>query len=112
MLPQAFTERMKKMLGEEFSEFLESCEGTKSQALRLNPLKGEGRRFLELSPFSLSPVPWEETGFYFEEEDRPGRHPYHEAGVYYIQEASAMAPAVFLEAQPGERILDLCAAPG
>ena len=57
MLPQAFTERMKKMLGEEFSEFLESCEGTKSQALRLNPLKGEGRRFLELSPFSLSPVP-------------------------------------------------------
>ena len=112
MLPQAFTERMKKMLGEEFSEFLESCEGTKSQALRLNPLKGEGRRFLELSPFSLSPVPWEENGFYFEEEDRPGRHPYHEAGVYYIQEASAMAPAVFLEAQPGERILDLCAAPG
>ena len=80
---------------------MKAARGTKSQALRLNPLKGEGRRFLELSPFSLSPVPWEENGFYFEEEDRPGRHPYHEAGVYYIQEASAMAPAVFLEAQPG-----------
>ena len=112
MLPLAFVERMKKMLGEEFPSFLASYEETKSQALRLNPLKGEGRRFLELSPFSLSPVPWEENGFYFEEADRPGKHPYHEAGVYYIQEASAMVPAMLLDAQPGERILDLCAAPG
>ena len=112
MLPLAFVERMKKMLGEEFPSFLASYEETKSQALRLNPLKGEGRCLLELSPFSLSPVPWEENGFYFEEADRPGKHPYHEAGVYYIQEASAMVPAMLLDAQPGERILDLCAAPG
>ena len=55
MLPLAFVERMKKMLGEEFPSFLASYEETKSQALRLNPLKGEGRRFLELSPFSLVP---------------------------------------------------------
>lgn len=112
MLPQAFTERMQKLLGEEYPSFLTSYEETKSQALRLNPLKGEGRRFLELSPFSLSPVPWEENGFYYGESDRPGKHPWHEAGVYYIQEASAMAPAALLDARPGERILDLCAAPG
>lgn len=59
----------------------------------------------------MEPVPWEENGFYYTQ-DGPGRHPYHEAGVYYIQEPSAMAPAVFLGVQPGERVLDLCAAPG
>lgn len=124
MLPAVFTDRMKKMLGEEYEEFLQSYEENrtpdcsavqltgKSQALRFNPLKGDSGRFLELSPFSLKPVPWEENGYYYEESDRPGKHPFHEAGVYYIQEASAMAPAAFLKAKPGERILDLCAAPG
>lgn len=112
MLPQAFTERMKDMLEGEYDDFIKSYEETKKQALRLNPLKGESGRFLELCPFSLSHIPWVEEGYYFEESDRPGKHPYHEAGVYYIQEASAMVPVTFLEAKPGERILDLCAAPG
>ena len=57
-------------------------------------------------------MPWEANGFYYEKEDQPGKHPYHEAGVYYIQEPSAMAPAAYLDAQPGEKVLDLCAAPG
>lgn len=112
MLPQAFTDRMKDMLGKEYEDFINSYDETKKQALRLNPLKGEGGRFLELCPFSLSKVIWTEEGFYFEDTDRPGKHPYHEAGVYYIQEASAMVPVTFLEAKPGEKILDLCAAPG
>lgn len=112
MLPQAFTDRMKDMLGEEYTDFLQSYEETKNQALRLNPLKGDSGRFLELSLFTLTPVPWNENGYYYEEMDRPGRSPYHEAGVYYIQEASAMAPAFFLNAAPGEKILDLCASPG
>lgn len=124
MLPKAFTDRMKEMLGEEYGEFLQSygenrtlsCPAGqftgKNHALRLNPLKGDSGRFLELTPFSLTPVPWEENGYYYEETDKPGRHPYHEAGVYYIQEASAMAPAAYLGAGPGEKILDLCAAPG
>ena len=60
----------------------------------------------------LRPVPWEPDGFFYPEKLRPGRHPRHEAGMYYIQEASAMAPAVLCGARPGERILDLCAAPG
>lgn len=60
----------------------------------------------------LGPVPWEPDGFYYPEDLRPGKLPWHEAGMYYIQEASAMAPAVLVGAKPGERVLDLCAAPG
>ena len=60
----------------------------------------------------LSRVPWAEDGYYYEAPDQPGKHPFHEAGVYYIQEPSAMAPAGLLDVRPGERILDLCAAPG
>lgn len=66
----------------------------------------------EKASFHLTKVPWEADGFYYESTDQPGRHPYHAAGLYYIQEPSAMAPAPLLQAQPWDRILDLCAAPG
>ena len=112
MLPQAFTERMQEMLKDEYPLFLQSFDQKKYQSLRFNPLKGSREDFLKKNPFSLSPVEWEENGFYYSENDQPGKHPYHEAGVYYIQEASAMAPAGCLEAAPGEQVLDLCAAPG
>ena len=112
MLPQAFTDRMKQMLQDEYSDFVKSYEETKNQALRLNPLKGDGGRFLELCPFHLSPVLWNKDGYYYDEQDKPGKHPYHEAGAYYIQEASAMAPVTYMEVRPGEKILDLCASPG
>lgn len=112
MLPIAFEERMKEMLGEEYPAFLESYEKERYQALRLNPLKVDKKAFLEKSPFLLTPVPWEENGFYYTAADSPGRHPYHEAGVYYIQEPSAMAPVPFLQVKPGEKVLDLCGAPG
>lgn len=112
MLPQAFTQRMQEMLGEEYPDFLQSYEEDKKQSLRFNPLKGEKSRFLELAPFSLTEVLWEENGYYYEDTDRPGKHPYHEAGVYYIQEASAMLPVTLLDVKPGQRVLDLCAAPG
>lgn len=112
MLPQDFLDRMKQMLGGEYPAFVESYEKEKYQALRVNALKADWKRFQEESPFSLEPVPWEKHGFYYGKEDAPGKHPYHEAGVYYIQEPSAMAPAAYLEAEPGERVLDLCAAPG
>ncbi len=62
--------------------------------------------------YHLAPVPWCPTGFYYDPETRPGLHPYHAAGAYYLQEPSAMAPAELLDPQPGERVLDLCAAPG
>lgn len=140
MLPEKFLERMQNMLGEEYPAFLESLSGKRYRALRLNPLKTRIQEGKEKLPFTLSPVPWTKNGFYYEEEEQPGKHPYHEAGLYYIQEPSAMAPVpclmeerasaaaiperqeehVSAAAMPEqreepalpERVLDLCAAPG
>ena len=112
MLPKEFLDRMQGLLGEEFSAFESSFESEPYKALRINTEKISIEDFLRISPFILRRVPWVETGFYYEEREQPGRHPFHEAGLYYIQEPSAMAPAVFMEVKPGERILDLCAAPG
>lgn len=112
MFPIEFAERMQKMLGAEYEEFLASYDKQKSQALRVNTLKGSMEKFRQSAPFSLRPVLWETNGFYYEDGERPGKHPYHEAGVYYIQEASAQIPAAYLGVRPGEKVLDLCAAPG
>ena len=108
MLPQAFLDRMQQQLEEEYPAFLESLERPRAVALRFNPLKGE----IPEVPFVGQPVPWEPMGFYYDPQSRPGLHPYHEAGVYYLQEASAMAPVQLLDPQPGEKVCDLCAAPG
>ncbi len=112
MLPQEFVGRMKEMLGEEYEAFENSYEQGKYQSLRINPLKAGKNEFLEKQPFTLDIVPWCENGYYYSTDDTPGKHPYHEAGVYYIQEPSAMAPVEYLDVKPGERVLDLCAAPG
>ncbi len=113
-LPQDFMIRMQEMLGDEYDAFLQSYENTNYQALRVNRLKGTVEDFFSTSFLSneLTPVTWTCDGFYYPQTTRPGKHPYHEAGVYYIQEPSAMMPAALLNPQPGERILDLCAAPG
>ena len=108
MIPEEFLNRMKEQLGEEYPAFLESLERPRAVALRFNPLKGEAPAL----PFVQKPVEWEPAGYYYDPAARPGLHPYHEAGVYYLQEASAMAPVVLLDPRPGERICDLCAAPG
>ena len=108
MLPELFLKRMEMQLGPEYPEYLASLERPRAVALRFNPQKGKAPEL----PFVTAPVPWEPLGCYYEPTARPGLHPYHDAGVYYLQEASAMAPAVLLNPQPGERILDLCAAPG
>ena len=108
MLPQAFLERMEKQLGAQYPAYIESLERPRAVALRYNPLKGEAVQL----PFVQENVPWEPMGYYYDPDSRPGLHPYHEAGVYYLQEASAMAPVALLDPQPGERICDLCAAPG
>lgn len=108
MLPEEFLRRMEKMLGSEYPDFLQSYGRPRAAALRFAP--GRGQR-PEL-PFLLGPVPWEPEGVYCDPEARPGLHPCHEAGVFYLQEASAMAPCTLLDPQPGELVLDLCAAPG
>ena len=108
MLPEAFLKRIEQQLGQEYPAFLQSLERPRAVALRFNPLKGG----LPKLPFVGKPVPWEPMGYYYDPESRPGLHPYHEAGVYYLQEASAMAPVVLLDPQPGQWVCDLCAAPG
>jgi NOL1/NOP2/sun family putative RNA methylase len=116
MIPEAFLQRMQEQLGEEYPAFLESIDGPRHQALRLNTLKkmesGESMKEALTALFHMEKVPWASEGYYFDGEAHPGKHPYHEAGLYYIQEPSAMAPVGFLNVTPGERVLDLCAAPG
>ena len=107
MLPLEFERKMRGLLGAEFDDYLASLERPRAVGLRRSPLRPQP----EL-PFPLEPVPWCPDGFYYDPAQRPGLHPWHDAGVYYLQEASAMAPAVLLDPRPGERVLDLCAAPG
>ena len=109
-LPEGFTQRMKQMLGDEYERFLESYDGEWQGALRANTLKISAEDLAEKADFLAERVPWTGDGYYYG--GRPGKHPWHEAGLYYMQEASAMAPAALSGAHPGERILDLCAAPG
>ena len=112
-LPQVFTERMKGLLSpEEYTAFIESYEKERTQGLRINLLKTEKGRELAAGQFQLEQIPWVPNGYYYQGSQKPGKHPYHEAGLYYIQEPSAMAVAELSAPKPGEWVLDLCAAPG
>lgn len=128
-LPIDFEKKMKVLLGEEYESFIEGYENDKYQALRLNPLKKTTRSASDVfdklvaasdkdtdmngvASGEICSVPWEENGYYYDGALRPGKHAYHEAGVYYIQEPSAMSAAALLAPKPGMKVLDLCAAPG
>jgi NOL1/NOP2/sun family putative RNA methylase len=113
-LPPAFLERMQRLLGEEYAAFLESYQQPTCAGLRVNTLKITPGAFQTISPFPLSPVPWCPSGFTidYKQQPPPGKHPLHAAGVYYLQEPSAMAAAELLRPHPGERVLDMAAAPG
>lgn len=113
-LPVEFTDRMKKLLGDEYNDFEYCYDNDNYQGLRINSLKvGEEdyKRIRAMFGCETS-VEWEENGFYYEPDTRPGKHPFHEMGLYYIQEPSAMSAAAILKPEPGARVLDLCAAPG
>ena len=111
-LPLPFLERMKEMLGDDYDAFLESYENPRTYGLRVNTAKLSCQDFQELSPFPIRPIPWISTGYFYDEESRPARCPYYQAGLYYLQEPSAMTPASRLAIEPGDFVLDLCAAPG
>ena len=113
MIPESFKIKMQQMLGpDEFNIFLDSYSHPSTHALRINPLKTDGQLLKKAFEGYLSPIPWSPFGFYYEDGISPGKHPYHEAGAYYIQEPSAMAPAEYLDIKPDDIVLDLCAAPG
>ena len=111
-LPEEFASRMEEMLGEEYDAFLESYQLPRSYGLRVNTGKITGEALREQAPFALRQIPWVKEGYFYGEGDSPARHPYYAAGLYYLQEPSAMTPASRLPVEPGERVLDLCAAPG
>lgn len=115
-LPVDFENRMKLLLGDSFSEFEKSYETDRHRGLRANLLKqsvsGEDAVHYVERVSKCEPIPWTDCGFYYDEDSHPGKHPLHEAGVYYIQEPSAMTPGMLIGAKPGECVLDLCAAPG
>ena len=111
-MPEAFLERMKRMLGEEYDSWLKAYGKDPVQGIRINPAKVSPEEWERISPWGLRPVLWNRDGFYCEEGSRPAKDVYYYAGLYYVQEPSAMAPAAVLGAEPGQRVLDLCAAPG
>jgi len=109
-LPIEFKQEITKMLGDEAPAFFASMEEKASLALRVNPARPTARQAAE--GFIDASVPWEANGYYIREGARPGAGIAHAAGAFYLQEASAMVSAAILKPIPGERILDLCAAPG
>ena len=112
VLPKAFLERMQTQLGTEFPAFIAALEGPRSNAIRVNTLKITPVKLEALLNLTLEPVPWSASGFYVSHTDQLGSHALHHAGAFYMQEASAQVVPISLEPQPGERVLDLCAAPG
>ncbi|MBR3349020.1 MAG: RsmB/NOP family class I SAM-dependent RNA methyltransferase [Solobacterium sp.] len=111
-LPEKYLAEMKELLGEETDAYLSAMEEDAFTCIRINTLKISVEEFEKISPFALTPVPWCEEGFYVPKDCRPGLHPYYYAGLYYIQEPSAMTPAAVLPVEKGDLVLDACAAPG
>ncbi len=116
-LPVEFLEKMRSLFFDtynmyEYDLFLESFKKNRYCGLRVNTLKVDLDEFLKITPFKLKQIPWTCDGFYYDESIFPGKHPHYNAGLYYIQEPSAMFPANVLLPNPDEKVLDLCAAPG
>lgn len=110
MLKIEFINEIREMLGDETPAFLRSLDEKPTLALRVNPLRPGAME--AAAEFIGDRVPWAENGFYIKDGARPGAAFQHDLGAFYLQEASAMVSASVLNAQPGEKILDLCAAPG
>ncbi|MDO4268206.1 MAG: RsmB/NOP family class I SAM-dependent RNA methyltransferase [Eubacteriales bacterium] len=111
-LPETFLSNMRDLLGADYELWLASFQEPPCQGLRINTRKISVPEWERVSPFGSARVPWTPNGYYVGDKDRPSKDPYYFAGLYYIQEPSAMAPAAILPVRPGDRVLDLCAAPG
>lgn len=113
-LPVQFCEEMKRILGEEeYAAYLRSMKDSRRYGLRVNTAKISVEEFLRISPFPLTPIPYVDNGFFYDGDAvQPAKHPYYFAGLYYLQDPSAMTPASRLPIEQGDVVLDLCAAPG
>ncbi len=111
-LPKSFEDRMRKLLGEEYEEYLACYTKPHYGGVRVNTLKTSPEEFERICPFELRRIPWVSNGYYYNTQEQPAKHPFYYGGVYYIQEPSAMTPASLLPVEPGDKVLDICAAPG
>ena len=126
-LPKAYKDAMQKLLGEDYKAYVKSLDEKPYVGIRTNLLKLDSDRLKELLDRDFKSVPWVKEGFYFEEErgvlttpsikynkkiNSISKNPYYFAGLYYIQEPSAMTPASIAKIKPGDKVLDICAAPG
>ena len=111
--PAAFLDECREILKDEFPAFLRALALPPRRALRLNPQRnGAEQAAAPFLPDGAPRVPWEPLGRYLAADAKPGAGIAHAAGAFYLQDASAMAPVATLDPRPGERVLDLCAAPG
>ena len=111
--PAAFLDECREILKDEFPAFLRALALPPRRALRLNPQRnGAEQAAAPFLPDGAPRVPWEMLGRYLAADAKPGAGIAHAAGAFYLQDASAMAPVAALDPRPGERVLDLCAAPG
>ena len=111
-LPEKYLSNMKSLLGDEFDAYIDSFNKPSYHGLRINRLKLTGESFLKLSPFEVKKVPFIDNGFYYDNEINPAKDVYYYAGLYYLQEPSAMLPANRRPINENDKVLDLCAAPG
>lgn len=113
LLPKEFVARMSNLLADQAERFLNCYEKPPTVGVRWNSLCCDRETFFNRFPYRIAPLSYCQEGFLLEEErGQIGKHPYHNGGLYYLQEPSAMTPVVVLDPRPGERVLDLCAAPG
>lgn len=111
-LPENYIASMKELLADEFDEYIDSLSKKPAAGLRVNNLKVSNEELLRLLNMELRKVPWIDNAFYTGEDYRFSKSPYYHAGLYYLQEPSAMTTASLSEVEPGDRVLDICAAPG
>ena len=110
-LPQEFENRMKTLLGDQFEYFKKSFDEPPVRAFRVNTDKISLEDFEKINPFGGEKIPYVPNGFYFDY-DGIGNHPYHHAGMVYVQEPAAMVPVESIEIGKHWKVLDMCAAPG
>lgn len=111
-LPDLYKQNMERQLKDDYQNYLACFDNPRVYGLRVNTLKISVKDFLAINPFDLTPIPWTKDGFYYTDKDQPSKHPYYYAGLYYLQEPSAMLPAEVLPIEENDIVLDACAAPG
>lgn len=111
MLPSEFTNRMKDLLGDDYDNFIASFDEAPVRSFRINTNKISEEDFLAINPFGGEKISYADNAYYFSF-DGIGNHPYHHAGMIYIQDPGAMSAVASVNIQPDWKVLDLCAAPG